>query len=85
MATVEGWLAGMSARAIRIRVPDGKPGMLTFFEKRGYTLEEVGVGFYGHGRGGFLLVGSLGCDRARGGSRSVWTQGSPEGETNSNV
>ena len=66
LAAAEGWLAGTNVRTIRVRVPDGSPGVLTFFREWGYTLDEVTVGFYGHRRDGLILVKDMGCDPAPG-------------------
>ncbi len=67
LVAAESWLAGTGVRTIRVRVPDGAPGVLTFFRRWGYTLEKVAVGFYGHRRDAVTLVKSLGRDPVPGG------------------
>ncbi len=85
LAAAEGWLAGIGARTIWIPVPDGRPGVLTFFANWGYTIGEVAVALYGHGRDGLLLVRSVASDRTPAGLRSCWTRGGPWGEMDPNV
>jgi len=85
LAAAEGWLAGIGARTIWIPVPDGRPGVLTFFANWGYTIGEAAVALYGHGRDGLLLVRSVASDRTPAGLRSCWTRGGPWGEMDPNV
>lgn len=69
LCAAEEWLTGIGARTVRVCIPDGDPGVMTFFRKSGYTFKEVVAGFYAHQRDAIVLSKRLGRNEIAAGPR----------------